>query len=78
MYKRQEWNKPFERIGFSNAVVVQQQSDDADFDTLDFGHASVRWMMNAEPVFGAIGPSHVDPRTGEILDADIALSLIHI
>jgi hypothetical protein len=23
-------------------------------------------------VFGAIGPSHVDPRTGEILDADIA------
>lgn len=67
-----EWNKPFERIGFSNAVVVQQQSDDADFDTLDFGHASVRWMMNAEPVFGAIGPSHVDPRTGEILDADIA------
>jgi len=67
-----EWNKPFERIGFSNAIVVQQQSDDADFDTLDFGQASVRWMMNAEPVFGAIGPSHVDPRTGEILDADIA------
>jgi Met-zincin len=32
----------------------------------------VRWMMHAEPVFAAIGPSHVDPRTGEILDADIA------
>jgi Met-zincin len=29
-------------------------------------------MMNADPQFGAIGPSHVDPRTGEILDADIA------
>ena len=29
-------------------------------------------MLNADPAFGAIGPSHVDPRTGEILDADIA------
>jgi hypothetical protein len=42
-----EWNKAFERIGFENAIVVQQQPDDADFDTLDFGIASVRWMMNA-------------------------------
>jgi hypothetical protein len=50
---------------------VEQQPDDAKFDTLDFGHNSVRWMLNAEPLFGAIGPSHVDPRTGEIMGADI-------
>lgn len=67
-----EWNKAFERIGFKNAVVVKVQPDDADFDTLDFGVASVRWMVNASPLFGAIGPRHVDPRSGEILDADIA------
>jgi hypothetical protein len=67
-----EWNKAFEKIGFSNAIVVQQQPDDATWDTLDYGYSSVRWMMNADPVFGAIGPSHTDPRTGEILDADIA------
>jgi hypothetical protein len=67
-----EWNKAFEKIGFRGAIAVQQQPDDAPFDTLDFGYASVRWMMNAEPSFGAIGPSHMDPRTGEILDADIA------
>jgi len=66
-----EWNKAFERIGFKDAITVQQQPDDAAFDTLDVGYASVRWMMSAEPSFGAIGPSHVDPRTGEILDADI-------
>ena len=30
-------------------------------------------MTNASPTFGAIGPSHVDPRSGEILDADIGL-----
>ncbi|HSQ72248.1 MAG TPA: DUF5117 domain-containing protein, partial [Rubrivivax sp.] len=34
-----EWNKPFERIGYSNAIVVQQQPDDAAFDTLDVGVA---------------------------------------
>ncbi len=67
-----EWNKAFEKIGYRGAVVVEQQPDDAKFDTLDFGYASVRWMMNASPVFGAIGPSHVDPRSGEILDADLA------
>jgi len=67
-----EWNKAFERIGFQDAIIVQQQPDDATFDTLDTGYASVRWMMSAEPGFSAIGPSHVDPRTGEILDADIA------
>ena len=67
-----EWNRAFEQVGFSNAIRVEQQADDAKFDTLDFGYPSVRWMMNADPVFGAFGPSHVDPRTGEILDADIA------
>jgi hypothetical protein len=68
-----EWNKAFERIGFKNAIVVRVQPDDAEFDTLDLGMNSVRWMVNAEPSFGAIGPHHVDPRTGEILDADIAI-----
>ena len=67
------WNLAFEKIGFKNAIEVKQQADDADFDTLDAGVASLRWMVNREPVFGAIGPSHVDPRSGEILDADIGL-----
>ena len=61
------------RIGFKNAIVVQQQADDARFDTLDVGVASIRWMTNALPTFGAIGPSQVDPRSGEILDADIGI-----
>ncbi len=68
-----EWNKAFEKIGFKDAIRVAVQPDNADFDTLDFGRASIRWMTNASPTFGAIGPSHVDPRSGEILDADIAI-----
>jgi hypothetical protein len=66
-----EWNKAFEKIGFKDAMRVEIQPDDADWDTLDYGRASIRWMTNANPIFGAIGPSHVDPRSGEILDADI-------
>ena len=68
-----EWNKAFERIGYKDAIAVAVQPDDADFDTLDFGRASIRWMTNSTVSFGAIGPHHHDPRTGEILDADIAI-----
>ena len=67
-----EWNKAFEKIGFKDAIAVKIQPDDADFDTLDVNTASIRWLTNAQPFYGAIGPSHVDPRSGEILDADIA------
>jgi hypothetical protein len=73
-----EWNRAFERIGLRGAIAVRQQPDDADFDTLDFGVASVRWMTNIQTSFAAIGPRHVDPRTGEILDADIAIESIAI
>jgi hypothetical protein len=67
-----EWNTAFERIGFKNAIEVRIQPDDASFDTLDAGIASVRWMLSAQPGLAGIGPTHVDPRSGEILDADIA------
>ena len=68
-----EWNKAFERIGFRNAVLAKQQPDDADWDTLDSRHASIRWFTGADVGF-AIGPHHSDPRTGEIIDADIGMS----
>ena len=68
-----EWNKAFEKIGFKDAIEVRQQPDDADWDNMDATHASVRWFAGADAGF-AIGPSHRDPRTGEILDADIGLS----
>ena len=68
-----EWNKAFERIGFKDAIKVEIQPDDADFDTSDIRHASVRWQTVAKTAYGAIGPSVVDPRTGEILDADIGI-----
>jgi hypothetical protein len=68
-----EWNKAFERIGFKDAIVVKVQPEDASFDTLDVGVTSVRWVVDADPFYSAIGPTHVDPRTGEILDAAISI-----
>jgi hypothetical protein len=66
-----EWNKAFEKIGFKPAIVVQQQPDDATFDTLDTGYPAVRWMMGNGVGISGIGQSHVDPRSGEILDAKV-------
>lgn len=68
-----EWNKAFETIGFKNAVEVRQQTEQDDFSTLDARHASIRWYT-AENGGASVGPSHVDPRTGEILDADVRIS----
>ena len=68
-----EWNKAFERIGYKDAIRVEIQPANADFNTSDIRHASIRWMTTARSGFAAIGPSVVDPRTGEILDADIGI-----
>jgi len=68
-----EWNKAFERIGFKDAIQVEVQPDDAKFNTSDIRHASIRWMTTARSSFSAIGPTVVDPRSGEILDADIGI-----
>jgi hypothetical protein len=68
-----EWSGAFERIGFRDAVVVQQQGDDDGFDTRDAGRASVCRHGVAEPAF-AVDRSRGDPRSGEILAADIGMS----
>ncbi len=64
-----EWNKAFEKLGYDGAVSVEQQEDNATWDPEDVNYNTFRWIT-AEAGF-AMGPSRVDPRTGEILDADI-------
>jgi len=67
-----EWNKAFEKIGFKDAIVVKQMDTDAIFDTYDSRHSTVRWFVSTDAGF-AIGPSVTDPRTGEILDAQVGI-----
>ncbi|HEX4129277.1 MAG TPA: zinc-dependent metalloprotease [Pirellulales bacterium] len=64
-----EWNKAFEKAGFSNAIEVRQQPDNADWDPEDVNYNTFRWIT-ANAGF-AMGPSRVNPTNGQILDADI-------
>lgn len=64
------WNKAFEAAGFKNAIVAVDQPDDPDFDPEDARYSTIRWVPSVTAVF-AMGPSDVDPRSGEILNADI-------
>ena len=68
-----EWNKAFEKLGFKDAIRVEQQPADATWSTHETGRASVRWFVDYSDGALAVGPSRVDPRTGEILDADITI-----
>lgn len=69
-----EWNKAFEKIGFAGAIRVQHEEDveaqmGIDIDPEDVRYNFFRWIT-ADAGF-AMGPSRVDPRTGQIMDADI-------
>ena len=67
------WNSAFEVAGFRNAIVVKQQPDDADWDAGDIRYNVLRWTSSATPPFGGYGPRFTNPRTGQIIGADIML-----
>ena len=71
------WNIAFEKAGFKNAMVVKVQPDDAEWDAGDVRYNVLRWTSSPNPPFGGYGPSFVNPRTGEILGADIMLEFVH-
>ncbi|WP_340154152.1 zinc-dependent metalloprotease, partial [uncultured Winogradskyella sp.] len=70
-------NKAFEKAGFKNAMVVKLQPDDADWDAGDINYNVLRWTSSPNPPFGGYGPSFVNPKTGEIIGADIMLEYVH-
>ena len=73
----ERWNIAFETAGFKNAVVVKQQPDDADWEAGDVRYNVMRWT--AAPYMGsAWGPSFVNPRTGQILAADIMMDFVFL
>ena len=68
-----KWNEAFETAGFKDAVIVKQMPDDARWDADDIEHTVLRWTSSVSPPFGGYGPSFANPRTGEIIGADIML-----
>jgi hypothetical protein len=64
-----EWNKAFEKLGYERAVQVRDQEDDPEFDPEDARYSTFRWITSSAGF--AMGPSRVNPLTGQIFDADI-------
>lgn len=75
------WNAAFEAAGFKNAVEARDYpKDDPQFDPDDIRYSCVKYCVTSTA--NAMGPSYIDPRTGEILGADVIwyhniLSLVH-
>jgi hypothetical protein len=72
------WNEAFEQAGFRNAIVVKLQPDDASWDAGDIRYNVLRWTSSPNPPFGGYGPAFTNPRTGQILGADIMLEDVFV
>ncbi|MCW9706895.1 zinc-dependent metalloprotease [Fodinibius salsisoli] len=65
-----DWNKAFEKIGYKNAIVTRMYpKDDPNFDPDNLKYSCIKY--SATPKQNAMGPSWVDPRSGEILSATV-------
>jgi hypothetical protein len=66
----EDWNDTFEEIGFKNAIVARDYPEnDPEFDPDNLKYNVVRY--SPVPVQNAMGPSWIDPRSGEILNASV-------
>ena len=72
------WNIAFEEAGFIDAIEVKIQPDSAEWTAGDIRFNTIRWTSSPNPPFGGYGPSFTNPRTGEILGADIMLEWIYL
>ncbi len=68
-----EWNRAFEQAGYRDAIRAVDAPDDSVYSAADARYSTVRWTATNRSVY-AVGPTNVDPRTGEILNADILIS----
>lgn len=67
-----QWNELFEQIGFKDVIAVKDfPADDPEFDPDNIKYSCVRYAPSS--IENAMGPSWVDPRSGEILNASVYL-----
>jgi Met-zincin/Domain of unknown function (DUF5117)/Domain of unknown function (DUF5118) len=68
----EDWNEAFAAAGFSHAIIgkpAPTAQEDPDFTPEDVRYSVIRWLPSTTE--NASGPHISDPRTGEILNADI-------
>ncbi|MFN8219394.1 MAG: zinc-dependent metalloprotease [Fimbriimonadales bacterium] len=70
----EDWQKAFEAAGFKNAILCKDapsEKEDPNWSPEDGRYSVIRWAPL--PIENAMGPSTVDPRSGEIMNAHIIL-----
>jgi hypothetical protein len=68
----EDWQPAFEMAGFSHAIIAKDPptpTEDPDWSLEDARYSVVRWLPST--VENAMGLYISDPRTGEILNADV-------
>lgn len=65
----EDWQTAFERAGFKNAIQAREVTDSMTIDMDDVNYSVLTYAASAKA--NAMGPSILDPRSGEILEADI-------
>lgn len=64
------WNETFEKTGIKNAIqVLDFPIDNPDFDPDNLKYSCIRFVPSSRG--SARGPSWVDPRSGEIINASV-------
>jgi hypothetical protein len=68
----EEWQVAFEAAGFRRGIIAMDaptKAEDPDWSPEDARYSVVRWLPST--IANANGPHNSDPRTGEILNADV-------
>ena len=64
------WNKAFERIGFKNVMQVKDfPKDDPEFDPANIKYNCINYAPIG--IANAMGPSWIDPRNSQIINASV-------
>ena len=65
-----DWQVAFEQAGFKNAILAKDvPTNDPDFDGDDIRYSMITYAASSQA--NAMGPSVIDPRSGEIIEADV-------
>jgi hypothetical protein len=70
----EKWQVAFEAAGFKNAILAKdapKPEEDPNWSPEDVRYSVIRWLPST--IENAFGPNIHDPRTGEILNADIQM-----
>jgi hypothetical protein len=66
----ESWQPAFEAAGFKNGIIAKEAPPgDTEWSAEDVRYSVVRWLPSTTE--NAVGPHVHDPRSGEILEADV-------